>query len=217
LNWIDINNTFVTVLGYPLSYVEFIGTVTGFFSVWLAAKSNVLTWPIGLINVFCFFCIFYQVRLYSDMFLQVYFFVISIYGWIAWKNQDRKKGTPIKTISEKQRIMVAIIILLVTLSMGTFVKNIHTLIPAIFISPASYPYIDTFVAVLSVIATVLLARRKIENWILWIIVDIISVVLYAKKHVLFISIEYGIFMCLATLGLLTWLKLLRNEKRIGHR
>jgi nicotinamide mononucleotide transporter len=85
----------------------------------------------------------------------------------------------------------------------------------VFSKPASYPFLDTFVAVLSIIATILLAQKKIENWWLWIIADVISVGLYAKKMVLFISIEYFVFLCLASVGLLMWLKIMRNEKRLS--
>jgi len=78
--WLSIENICCTLLGYSLSYVELVGTVTGLVSVWLAARANILTWPVGIINVLAFFILFYQVRLYSDMALQVYFLATTIYG-----------------------------------------------------------------------------------------------------------------------------------------
>jgi nicotinamide mononucleotide transporter len=215
--WFSISDILVTIYGYPLSYIEFVGTLTGLFSVWFAARSNILTWPIGLINVACFFIIFFQVHLYSDMFLQAYFFVMSIYGWVVWADKKQDGIISIEILTKYQRIWWALIIVISTIAIGFFVKNIHTILPSIFTNPASYPFIDTFVAVLSIVATILLARKKLENWPLWIIVDIISVGLYARKGVLFISIEYGIFLCLATWGLLSWLKLFANEKRASLR
>ena len=80
----DINYVLVQIGDYPLSLIEFLGTLTGLISVWLASRGNILTWPTGLLNVIAFFALFYQVRLYSDMVLQVYFFGMSIYGWWFW-------------------------------------------------------------------------------------------------------------------------------------
>jgi nicotinamide mononucleotide transporter len=214
LSIFDINNTLATIFEYQLSYVEFIGTFFGLISVWLAAKQNIGTWPTGLMNVICFFAIFYQVHLYSDMFLQVYFFITSIYGWITWKNQ-RKLNKPISLLSNTRRISLLILISISTLLFGILVKNIHVLLPNIFIHPASYPFLDTFIAVCSIIATLLLAKRILENWILWIVVDIICVYVYTKKHILFISIEYGVFFLLASYGLFLWIKLIKNDNRVS--
>jgi len=214
-NFLDVNSVFFTILDYPVSYVEFIGTTTGLISVLLAAKSNIWTWAAGLVNVACFFLIFYQVQLYSDMFLQVYFFAASIYGWIIWSRQDKQKENPIQLLSRKQRIFLLLTIIFSTLVIGFFIQNIHSIFPSIFQKPASYPYIDTFIAVLSILATILLAKRILENWFLWIIVDVLSVGLYALKSVRLISIEYFIFLCIASFGLFNWLKLRKDEKRIS--
>ncbi len=215
--FLDVNSVFFSVLGYPVSYVEFIGATTGLVSVLLAAKSNIWTWASGLINVVCFFLIFYQVQLYSDMFLQVYFFAASIYGWIIWSRQNKQAENPIRVLNRKQRIVLAVMILFSTVLLGFFIQNIHTIFPNIFQKPASYPYVDTFIAVLSVLATILLAKRILENWFLWIIVDILSVGLYAAKDVVLISVEYLIFLCLASFGFYNWYKLKRDENRIGIR
>ncbi|MEP6676817.1 MAG: nicotinamide riboside transporter PnuC [Ferruginibacter sp.] len=209
MNIFDINNILTTIFGYPLSYVEFIGTVLGLASVWFAAKQNILTWTTGLINIICFFAIFYQVHLYSDMFLQIYFFIVSIYGWLAWRNLQ-KVHKPISFLSLNKRILFVFVIAGTTILVGFFVKNIHLIFPKIFKQPASFPFIDTFIGIASIIATVFLAKRILENWILWIIVDIICVFVYMKKNILFISVEYGIFFLLASYGLLLWIKSIKN-------
>ena len=211
MNIFDINNTFTTVFGYSLSYVEFVGTLLGLLSVWFAANENILTWPTGVINVICFFAIFYQVHLYSDTFLQVYFFITSIYGWLTWKNQ-RQANKPISILTQNKRVVILSLIFLTTLLLGFLVKNIHLLFPRIFPHPASFPYIDTFIAVSSIIATIFLAKRIIENWVLWIVVDIVCVFVYAMKNILFISIEYGVFFLLASYGLFVWIKTIKNDK-----
>lgn len=216
MNIFDIHNIATSAFGYDLSYVELTGTLFGLLSVWFAAKENILTWSTGLINVICFFAIFYQVNLYSDMFLQIYFFITSIYGWITWNNQN-KKAKPISLLTTKQRIITLSLIIFSTIILGFFVKNIHLLFPKIFSIPASYPFADTFIAVSSVIATIFLAKRILENWFLWITLDIVCVFVYAKKHIYFISIEYAIFFLLASYGLFLWIKSTNYGNRLSNR
>ena len=207
----DINNTFTTIFGYPLSYVEFIATFFGLFSIWLATKQVIWTWSTGLINIVSSFIIFYQVQLYSDMFLQVYFFIANIYGWVIWKNQFQG-NRPVMALPRKTRILLFMLIIVSTFVFGIFIKNIHLLFPKVFIHPASFPFIDTFIAVASIIGTILLAKRIIDNWVLWLIVDIICVFVYALKNIMFFSLEYSVFCLLACLGLFSWQKSIKNER-----
>ena len=209
----DINNTFTTIFGYPLSYVEFIATFFGLFSIWLATKQVIWTWSTGLINIASSFIIFYQVQLYSDMFLQVYFFITNIYGWVIWKKQFQE-NRPVTVLSGKARILLFVLIIVSTIAFGILVKNIHLLFPKVFIHPASLPFIDTFIAVASIIGTILLAKRIVDNWALWLIVDIICVFVYAFKNIIFISLEYAVFCLLACLGLFSWLKSIRMKEFI---
>jgi nicotinamide mononucleotide transporter len=213
LHWLDLKHIFFTVIGYPLSYIEFVGVVAGLACVWLAARANILTWPVGLLNIACFFAIFYQIRLYSDMFLQVYFFIASLYGWWNWSRPGAQTRQKVMVVPDRQRLWLAAVIVLATLLIGTAVSRLHEFFPAAFPQPASYPYVDTFVAVMSVVATVLLARRKLENWALWVLVNLISVALYAKKNVLFIALEYAVLLLIAAYGLITWYKLWKQAEQ----
>jgi nicotinamide mononucleotide transporter len=81
MHYLSISTVFFTVLGYPMSYIEFFGTVFNIWCVYLTAKGKVLSWPIGMAGIVLYFFLFYQIRLYSDLLEQVYFFVMSIYGW----------------------------------------------------------------------------------------------------------------------------------------
>ncbi len=206
----SINNIVFEVIGYPMSYVELVGTLTGLICVWLAARSNILTWPVGLVNVVCFFAIFYQVNLYSDMLLQVYFFVMSLYGWYYWKQND-PRGTKVGVIPVRERWMYAGIMLVCMLMLGYAVARFHVWMPGWFPEAASYPYPDAYTTVLSIAATVLLARKKWEAWILWMMVDTVSIYLYYLKGIMFISLEYVVFWCMSLYGVITWYKLIGHE------
>lgn len=209
MHFFEIANTAFTVIGYPISYVELIGTVFGLISVYFASRANILTWSTGIINEAFLFILFFQVHLYADMFLQVYFFVVTIYGWYNWNTTTIENK--ISAINSKTRWLTAFIIIIGSMVSGLLIKNIHLYLPNYFKIAAAYPFTDSFVMMLSITATVLLARKKIENWHLWIIADAICVVLYFKKGVYFLSLEYLIFLGLASYGLYHWKKRLAND------
>lgn len=198
----DIENIVFTILGYDLSYIELIGTLFGFISVILAARANILTWPTGIINEVSFFILFYQVQLYSDMYLQVYFFGVTIYGWYYWKNQNGSRS--ITTLSKKWRFRILLILVITTLMSGYLISKVHLHFPEIFSQPASYPYWDALTTMSSIVATILLSRKIIETWVLWIIVDIISVALYLLKGIHLVAIEYLIFLIICVVGVRNW-------------
>jgi nicotinamide mononucleotide transporter len=212
-NFFDINTVFFVVWGYPMSYIEFFGTMFNLWCVWLTAKGKISSWPIGLLGVVLYAFLFYQIQLYSDLTEQFYFFVTGLWGWWAWahpKNDgesDDKKELKVSYADNGTRIISIAAVVLGTVVMGYFMKNIHLYLPKFFTEPASFPYLDAFTTVMSFTATILMIRKKIECWYLWILVDIIGVWLYYTKGVKFISLEYLIFLGLATKGLFQWLKI----------
>ena len=209
MQFFEIENTAFEILGYPISFVELIGTLFGLVSVYFASRANILTWGTGIVNEVFLFILFFQVQLYPDMFLQIYFFVVTIYGW--YKCNRRTSENKISETSLKTKTLLVVSILIGTLISGIFFNNIHLNLPKFFKIQAAYPFADSFVMVSSIIATVLLAKKKIENWYLWISIDFVCVALYFKKGVYFLSLEYFIFLGLASYGLYNWKKQLKNE------
>lgn len=209
MNIFEIKNIAFQIWGYPISYVELIGTLFGLFTVYFASRANILTWGTGIVNEIFLFILFFQVQLYADMFLQVYFFIVTIYGWYYWKTDTAEKM--ISEINFRNKLLLATAIFIFSLLSGFLFSNIHLYLPEYFKVKASYPYIDSFVMVSSIVATVLLAKKKTENWYLWIAVDLVCVVLYFKKGIYFLSLEYFIFLGLASYGLYHWKKQLSND------
>lgn len=209
MTFFDINNIAFEIIGYQISYVELIGTLFGLLSVYFASRANILTWATGIINELFLFILFFQVQLYADMFLQVYFFVVTLYGWYNWKQKPKQNS--ISTTNFKARVWITIAIIIGTIVTGFFFANIHLYLPQYFKTEASFPFTDSFVMILSIIATILLAQKKIETWYLWIVVDIICVFLFFKKGIVFLGIEYLVFLGLATYGLLNWKKEMKND------
>ena len=209
MNFFEIKNIAFQIWDYPISYVELIGTLFGLISVYFASRANILTWGTGIVNEVFLFILFFQVQLYADMFLQIYFFIVTLYGWYKWKSKtDESK---ISETSFRNKIFLTVTILIGTLISGFLFSNIHLYLPTYFKIQAAYPFTDSFVMVSSIIATILIAKKKIENWYLWIAIDLVCVVLYFKKGVYFLSLEYFIFLGLASYGLYHWKKQLSND------
>jgi nicotinamide mononucleotide transporter len=204
MDFLALSNIAFEIFGYSLSYLELIGTLFGALSVYWASKTNILTWPSGIVNEFCLFFLFYQVQLYADMLLQVYFFVVTLYGWRYWKKEPAKH--PIKRLSAPARVYISLLIVFSSLTCGYFFSQLHLYMPTYFTKAAAYPYVDALVMVLSIVATILLAQKKIETWYLWILVDLICTVLFFKKKIIFLAIEYFLFLGLASYGLFNWKK-----------
>ncbi len=200
----DTRNIFLQVGGYPLSYLEFASVLSGLLAVGYASRANMLTWVVGIVNIVTAFVIFYQVQLYADMFLQIYYMVVTAIGWFSWQKSDAQNDKGISYLTNEQRIKTAIILAGLTILLGFLMRNLHLYLPNIFTQEAAYPFIDSFIAVLSVAAMTLMAQKKVENWWLWIIVDVIATVLYYVKNINFISIEYFIFLLLAVYGAYHW-------------
>ncbi|MDR2466125.1 MAG: nicotinamide riboside transporter PnuC [Prevotellaceae bacterium] len=207
-DFFSIKTTAFQIIGYTVSYVELTGTVFGFVSVWLASKANILTWPAGVVNEFFLFLLFYQTQLYADMFLQVYFFAVTVSGWRNWRRETVKNR--ILSVSRRNRVAIALTIAAGSLTVGFLIQNIHVLLPRYFAVPASWPFTDSTVMALSIAATVLLAQKRVESWLLWIAVDVICTVLYFKKAIWFLSFEYFVFLWMAVYGLSNWRKQMKN-------
>src|ERR1700754_4111164 len=117
----DVKETFFTVLENKVSYIEFVGTVLGLISVFLAARANIFTWPTGILNAICFLIIFYQIHLYSDMFLQFYFCGMGVYGWFSWKYRAQHQQSALSTLSNMDRLRLGMFIAAITLLVGTLI------------------------------------------------------------------------------------------------
>ena len=138
MNIFQIDNIACRILGYPISYIELIGTLAGLVSVYYASKADILTWPTGIVNEIALFILFYQVQLYADMFLQVYFFIVTLIGWRTWKSNAANVPVTVLTSAGIKRLIGLVVI--GTIGAGIFMSHIHHLLPAYFHLPASYPF-----------------------------------------------------------------------------
>ncbi|MBM3177610.1 MAG: nicotinamide mononucleotide transporter [Bacteroidetes bacterium] len=192
-----------------MSYVEFFGTVAGMIAVWISARGSVLSWPIGIINVVLLFFLFYQVQLYPDMLLQVYFLFTNLLGWWRWKNpqtweSNSKNELRESFLSDRERLLTVVLIVSGTIVLGAAASRLNLWFPFIFQQPGSFPIADSFVTITSILAQYWMVHKKADCWILWILADLVATVLYFMKDIKFLSLEYLIFCFIALFGFFQW-------------
>ena len=207
----NINNIFFEVLGYSMSYLEFFSVMAGLVAVWLSAKANIWSWSLGIINVSLSFFFYYQIQLYPDMFLQIFFFVTNLMGWWRWahpkpEEEDSKLELKVSFMKWKQFILFFLGGMVGTFLIGMLASRLHDWLPYLFNLPSSYPYADSFILVMSIITTFLMIKKRIECWIIWIVIDIVAAILYFIKGAKFFSVEYLIFTWIAAFGLWKWIQ-----------
>lgn len=206
LIFFSVNHIAFTVLGYPMSYVELFGTILYLWSVWLIMNRKVLTWPVGIISVLLYMVLFYQIRLYSDTIEQIYYLGASIYGWAVWNKspQDNGQIADVDYSTKKDVILWITATGVISIFTGVLMSKIHLLLPSIFPDAASLPFLDALTTIMSFSAMWLMAKKKIESWVYWIIVDVIGIWLYFVKDVKFISLLYVILLIMAVNGFVSW-------------
>jgi nicotinamide mononucleotide transporter len=218
MTFFDIDNIFFEIMGYSMSYLEFFGTVAGAVAIWLSAKALVLNFAVGIINTILFAVLFYQVQLYPDMFLYMFFFVTNLVGWWRWTHPkefeaDRKHELRVSFMNRKTLVVIFFVGIAGTFVFGSFAENIHEIFPVVFPKPSAFPYLDSFVAVMSVTTTFLMINKKIESWIFWIIIDVVATGMYFAKGIKFVALEYLVFCFIAAFGLHNWLREYRTYKK----
>lgn len=188
--------------------LELIGVFFGLASVWFAKKDNILVFPTGLVSTSVYAYLLWQWELLGDSMINVYYFIMSLYGWYHW---TRKKGDevefPIAYMNSKER-RNGIIIFVATI---VFVVLVYLYFDKF---TTWYSYVDTFLTALFFVGMWLMAKRKIENWIFWIIGDCISIPLYFAKGYTFTSLQYVIFTIIAFYGYLEWKKTLHGSHNL---
>lgn len=181
----------------PMSLVEVFGFISGAACVWLVAKDNIWNWPIGIVNAAFYIYVFYQARLFADMSLQVMYIILGFIGWYMWlQGGENKTRLDIRKVSILESSLVFLVAAVSTYFMYKYLISIND----------SAPFLDALTTVVSLAAQYLLTRKYIENWYLWLSVDVIYVGLYFSRGLYLTAILYGIFFAMCLIGLKEWKK-----------
>ena len=185
-----------------MSYLEIIAASMGVLSVWYARKNNVLVFPTGIISVVIYVFITYENKIYAESGINIYYFVMSVYGWILWTSKNKKIKKNISVCSKKENIIYLI----------AFLAFFSILLVVLRNTDSDVIFLDSITTAFSLTAMLLLARRKLENWIYWILADIIYIPLFIYKELYVTSLQYFVFLALAISGYFLWRKKIKDEK-----
>lgn len=184
------------------SWLEWLGFVSTIACIYLAAKENILNWPISIVSIVISAVLYFESHLFGDFALQFYFLFTAFYGWWFWFAKKKEKEKPIVSIETRHWVIVIIVVVLLTLILGYLLAKY---------TPSNVPYEDGFCTAVSLVAQIMLTRKILENWILWILVDICYVPLLIYKNLNIYALLYAILVVIAVKGYIDWKKTYREQ------
>lgn len=183
--------------------LELLGFVTGAACVWLIAKQNIWNWPLGIANNLLFMALFSRAGLYADVGLQVFYVGIGLYGWWHWLHGGQDRGA--LRVSRTPPREAALALLLTVAGTAAVVLLLKRF------TPSTVPVLDATVTGLSVAAQVLMARKRLENWWIWIAANLLSIGLLIYKQLFITAGLYAVFLVICVAGLVEWTRSWRKE------
>lgn len=179
-----------------MQWIEWIAAIAGAVSVYLSAREKIWSWPTAIVNVSLYIFVFYESGLYSDMGLQVVYLVLSVYGWYHWLHGgEHRARLHVSRATPRVWAISGAIAIAFWLALARYTSTL----PGV-----AFPYLDSGLTALSLVAQWMMTRKILENWILWIIADIIYVPMYISKELYVTAGLYAVFLVLAILGLVAW-------------
>ncbi|MDF9794764.1 nicotinamide mononucleotide transporter [Catalinimonas alkaloidigena] len=191
-----------------INYIELLALFFGVLSVWFNTRELVWGWPMGIVGTVLSGILFLEARLYSDLILHIFYVILGFYGWYEWLYGGRnKQELKVGTLGKSRLLFLMILGGLAWAGFGYFFDNY---------TDADLAYWDAFTTSFSFVGTYMLARKRIENWILWIIVDAVAAGIYMYKELFLLSLLYFLYLGLATYGFINWRKSLLEEKKAAY-
>ncbi len=191
--------------------LEVIGALIGVLYLILEYRASLWLWPVGVVMPLVYIYIYYQAGIYADMGINVYFLLAAIYGWIVWcRAQKRPKDTEQKSgeggaseivhASPREWLYSAVVFLAAFALLSYILINFTS---------STVPYCDSFTTALSIVGMWMLAHKRIEHWIVWVVVDVVSTAMYIEKELYPTAILYALYSIIAVAGYFKWRKMMR--------
>ena len=178
------------------SCLEVVAVVFGIVSVYLSTRQNILSWPTAIVNVSLFTVLFYRAGLYSDTGLQVVYFVLSVYGWYEWKfGGTGRTVLPVSKTKRRTWFVLAGLGVVTWLSLSTITARLPG---------TALPHLDAATTTISLIAQWMMTRKLLENWLLWVGVDVIYVGMFIYKGLYLTAFNYAVYLVIAAFGYFAW-------------
>ena len=189
---------------------EILAVVFGIASVYLSTREHIWSWPTALVNVALYFVVFFEAKLYAEMGLQVVYFVLSLYGWYEWLyGGENRTELHVSRATRSLGVRLLVIGVASAASLGTVLARF---------TDAALPYLDSAAASTSLVAQWMMTRKILENWAVWIVVDVVYVGMFIFKKLYLTAGLYAVFLVLAIMGFIQWKRSLAGrEQEFGNR
>lgn len=188
-----------------MTWLEGVAVFFGIASVIYSIKKNILVFPTGMVSTLIYVYLCFQYRLYADMGINAYYFGMSVYGWYLWSRPPgEREELPVTWLSKKGIFQSIGLFFMSYIALYIVLENF---------TDSDVPYWDSFTTASAFVGMWLMAKKKVENWIAWIITDIVSVPLYFYKGLTLTSFQFLFFTVLATIGLIEWIKTAKKEEK----
>lgn len=183
-----------------LALLEWLAVIFSLAYVILAAKGSILCWPAALASTLLYTAIFYEVYLWMDSILQIYYMVMAVYGWYCWQSQKNQVknatgGIIVSKQSLKKHLIAIAFLSALTIVLGYIMANY---------TPTHFPFIDAATTVFAVYATYLVTQKVLENWLYWVVIDFVSIYVYIQKGLTPTAFLFAIYVVIAAWGYYQW-------------
>lgn len=186
-----------------MNYLELAGILVGLVYIWLEYKANIWLWLAGIVMPAIYIFVYYDSGFYADMAINIYYLVAGIYGWLIWKIKgDQNNDLPISR-TPRRYILPLVLVTTVAFAIIAFILLRFT--------DSEVPYGDSFTTALSIVGLWMLARKYVEQWVVWIVVDLVCAVLYVYKGLYMTGALYLLYTVIAVAGYFKWIKLMKYE------
>ena len=186
------------------SLLELLAVIFAVAYLFLVVQENSLCWYAGGISTLIFLLIFWDVKLYMEFGLQIYYLAMALYGWYQWRDANRETASlKVSKWSARQHVFALALIATLTFVSGSLLNSG---------TDASLPYLDSFTTWASVVTTYMVARKVLENWIYWLVIDSASIYLYVDRELYFTSLLFVIYIVIIFFGWCSWSKSYRQRR-----
>ena len=190
-----------------INLFELAGLLSGLLCVWLLIRQSIWTWPIGLIYSLVSLVVFMQTRLYSEFGLHIYYAAMNAYGWYYWSRSDAQDSSGALPVTRINRVTGYLLLALVALGIPLLAELM------LQFTDTDMAYADSTITIMSFAAMWMTARKLIENWYVWLLVDIIATIVYVIKGIELYAVLYCVYIGMAVAGLIAWRTALLSRER----
>lgn len=197
----EITQNIITAF-YAQSWLEVMAVATAILYLILVVKENIWCWFFAFISTTIYIYLFHHVALLSESLLNVYYLIMAVYGWRQWRSKQQISAIKIQQWRLKTHVKIITLSIILTPLIGYLMSKLG----------ASFPYIDAFVSIMAVAATLMVAYKVFENWYYWLIIDTISIFLFWQKQMYLTALLFVIYIALVLVGMKAWRAIIKSEK-----